>query len=103
MSASFQTVVDPTQGHNLVSNRSQTLEQTRYLIFMGNVLDPDRQFQSEHLRDTAGGEEVQAHCLRRSIGGFIEKARLTPMEVWAEAIPPVLLGEGIEHDTVRIQ
>lgn len=102
MSAVFQSVTDPTRGHNLVSTRADNLETIRYVVFMGDVLDPDRKYQSEHLRYSAGGEEVQAHCLRRSIGGFIEKCRLTPMEVWTEAMPPVLIGEGAERDTVRI-
>lgn len=102
MSTAYQPFTDPTRGHNLVSMRSDNLEQTRYLIFMGDLLDPNRKYQLEYLRNSAGGEEVQAHCLRRSIGGFIEKGKLTPMETWAEAIPPILLGEGAERDTVRV-
>jgi len=103
MSTAYVNVTDPTRGHNLVSTRSENLEQTRYLFYAGNTLDPDRVFQLEYMRNSGGGEEVQAHCLRRSVNGFIPRAQLVPMEVWAEAIPPVLLGEGIERDTVRIQ
>lgn len=106
MSTAYQPIAptfsDPTRGHNLVSVRAENLEQTRYLIFMGDLLDPNRQYEIEYLRDSAGGEEVQAHCLRRSVGGFIEKGRLTPVETWAEPMPPVLLGEGVERDVVRV-
>lgn len=102
MSTAYQPITDPTRGHNLVSVRAENLEQPRYLIFMGDLLDPNRKYEVEYLRDSAGGEEVQAHCLRRSVGGFIEKGRLAPMETWAEPMPPVLIGEGAERDTVRV-
>lgn len=102
MSTAYQPISDPTRGFNLVSAVSENREQTRYLIMLGDLLDPNRKYEIEYLRNSAGGEEVQAHCLRRSVGGFIEKGRLTPVETWAEAIPPVLLGEGIERDTVRV-
>lgn len=102
MSAVLQQV-DPTRGHNLVSARSQNREMTRYLFTPGQFLDPNRLFQLEHLRLSGGGEEVQSHCLRRSVGGFIQRGHLTPMEVWAEPMPPVLIGEGLENETVRIE
>lgn len=102
MSASFQAV-DPTRGHHLVSTQSQNREAPRYLFTAGQFLEPNRLFQLEHLRESGGGEEVQSHCLRRSVGGFIQRGHLTPMEVWAEPLPPVLIGEGAERDTVRIE
>lgn len=93
---------DPTAGMRLVSTRAANLEATRYLFNPGNFLDPERMFQVEHLRDSGGGEEVQAHCLRRTVGGFLPRARLIPLEVWVEPMPAVLLGEGVERDTVQI-
>lgn len=102
MSTAYQSITDPTRGFNLVSAVSENREQTRYLIFFLDILDPNRKYEIEHLRYSAGGEEVQAHCLRRSINGFVEKGRLAPMETWAEAMPSVLIGEGAERDTVRV-
>lgn len=102
MSTAYQPITDPTRGFNLVSAVSENREQTRYLICFLDLLDPNRKYEVEHLRYSAGGEEVQAHCLRRSINGFIEKGRLAPMETWAEAMPSVLIGEGAERDTVRV-
>lgn len=93
---------DPTAGLSLVSTRSQNLELPRYLFFAGNVLDPDRMAQIEHLRGTGGGDEIHTNCFRRSVGGFLRRATLTPMEVWAVPMPAVLIGEGAERDTVTI-
>ncbi len=103
MSAVMQPISDPTRGMSLVSNVNPDREKTRYLFFAGQVLDPERVFQTEHLREAGGGEEVQTRTLRRTVGGFIPRARLTPMEVWTEGLPAVLIGEGLEAETVHIQ
>lgn len=103
MSAVFQTVTDPTRGQTLLSRRDENLATTRYLFLAGNLLDPDRVFELEYLRDSGGGEEVQTHCLRRSTGGYIQRGKIVPMETWVEALPAVLLGEGSEDNLVRVE
>jgi len=86
----------------LVSTRDASLEKIRYLFTAGQFLDPERVERSEHIRQWGGGEEIQTYCLRRSVGGFLPRARVMPLEIWAEALPPELIGEGLEHDTVTI-
>lgn len=98
----YENVADPTQGMSLVSNRAQNLETVRYLFTPGQYLDPDRVFQLEHLSRFGGGEEVQTHCFRRTPGGFLPRAFLTPMETWGEPLPRELVGEGAEISSVHI-
>lgn len=102
MSAVIQQL-DPTRGMSLVSNVNPDREMPRYLFFPGQVLDPERVFSTEHLREAGGGEEVQSRCLRRTVGGLVPRGRLTPMEVWTEGLPSVLIGEGLEAETVHIK
>jgi hypothetical protein len=104
MATAERTIIyeDPTAGLSLVSTRDPNLELTRYLFTAGQFLDPDRVGQLDYMREAGGGEEIQAHCLRRSKGGFIARARLTPLEVWADPMPPELIGEGAERETVVI-
>lgn len=102
MSATFLQN-DPTAGLSLVSTRAQNLEVTRYIFFAGNLIDPNRLDQIQYMRGTGGGEEIQTHCLRRSTNGFLQRARLMPLEVWAEMMPAAYVGEGAERDTVRIK
>jgi hypothetical protein len=93
---------DPTAGLSLKSTRDPNLEQTRYLFCPGQFLDPERVNQLDYIRDAGGGEEVEAHTLRRTKGKFIPRAWLTPLEIWADPMPAELIGEGLERDTVVI-
>lgn len=102
MSTALQQQTDPTRGMSLVSNVNPDREASRYLFTAGQFLDPERVFQMEHIRDAGGGEEVQTHCFRRTPGGFLPRARLTPMEVWVDHLPAALIGEGLESETVHI-
>jgi hypothetical protein len=87
---------DPTRGMSLVSTISSNREATRYLFTPGQFLDPERVAQLEHIAQAGGGEEVEAHTLRRTKGKFIPRAFLTPMEIWPDSISPELLSEGAE-------
>lgn len=92
---------DPTAGLKLVSRQGQNLSATRYLFFPGDVIDPDRKYQLDYLR--RGGEEIATRCLRRTRGGLLPKAEITPLEVWIENLPPQYIREGAEQDTVRLE
>lgn len=88
---------DPTQGLEIIDQRGEGVEATRYAFLGMDVLDPDRK-EVEHLR--RGGEEVSSHCLRRT-PNFVPRCFITPVEIWVEHMPLELVPEGIRSVEVK--
>lgn len=78
-----QARIDDSRGLSLVTKDGAGREQTRYLFTALDVIDPDRKYQLDILRD--GGEEVESRCLRRT-PNYIPRCEFTPLEPWFEPI-----------------
>lgn len=88
---------DPSAGLEIIDQRGEGIEATRYVFLAMDVLDPDRR-EVEHLRK--GGEEVSSHCLRRS-PNFVQRCTITPVEMWVEHMPLELVPDGVRSVEVK--
>lgn len=95
MSAQIRELrVDDSAGLSLVSKDGAGREQTRVVWTALDVIDPDRKYQIETLRD--GGEEVESRCFRRT-PNYIPRCEFTPLETWFEPIGiPELAGDAMK-------
>lgn len=67
-------------------------ELTRWLFFPGNVIEPKRARELQHLR--VGGIELDTVCLRR-FKGVVPRLRFTPLEMAPEWMPVERIPEGV--------
>lgn len=93
MATAERTIVDPTQGLELVNFAGEKPEATRHLFLAANLLDPARQ---RDINLPYGGEELINPCLKRTYGR-LPKCEITPLEFWVEWLPKELFPQGMEH------
>lgn len=94
MSAQLTERVDDSAGLKLVTKDGAGREDLRVVWTALDVIDPDRKYQLENLRD--GGEEVESRCLRRT-PNYIPRCEFTPLETWFEPIGiPELAGDAMK-------